>query len=315
MPYPGGKNGSGVYQRLINLMPPHSTYIEPFLGSGAVMRLKLPAQVNIGRDLDPKASGLEMGRHVTRADTAGNGGNAGTTGTGGSYRPTPPELVVLEDVDVDGDLPGHTGIPGGAGSLTAVSGGVRSPDPGPLLDPTTSSGGTVDRTESGVAWDVRIGCGLELLRDFPFATSGKILVYCDPPYLLSTRSSKRPIYAHEWTEDHHLELLSILVKLPCYVMVSGYWSEMYAECLEGWHTTQFEAMTRGGRTATEWVWSNFPEPVELHDYQYLGRDYRERESFKKQTRRWVSRLESMPLVKRRALLNALSLTQGKFQAR
>jgi site-specific DNA-adenine methylase len=54
MSYPGGKNGAGVYQTLINHMPPHTTYIEPFLGSGAIMRLKRPARVNIGIDLDPE---------------------------------------------------------------------------------------------------------------------------------------------------------------------------------------------------------------------------------------------------------------------
>ena len=35
--YPGGKSGSGVYQQLINLMPPHKIYIEAFLGGGAIM--------------------------------------------------------------------------------------------------------------------------------------------------------------------------------------------------------------------------------------------------------------------------------------
>lgn len=50
MRYPGGKGK--CYQRLINLMPPHSTYIESHLGAGAVMRNKRPASKSIGIDLD-----------------------------------------------------------------------------------------------------------------------------------------------------------------------------------------------------------------------------------------------------------------------
>ncbi|KEZ64690.1 DNA methylase [Pseudomonas amygdali pv. tabaci str. ATCC 11528] len=51
MKYPGGKGK--CYQRLINLMPPHQTYIETHLGAGAVMRHKKFAARNIGVDLDP----------------------------------------------------------------------------------------------------------------------------------------------------------------------------------------------------------------------------------------------------------------------
>lgn len=51
--YPGGKNGSGVYQAIINQIPPHYTYVEGFLGGGAIMRRKRPADVNIGIDADP----------------------------------------------------------------------------------------------------------------------------------------------------------------------------------------------------------------------------------------------------------------------
>jgi site-specific DNA-adenine methylase len=51
--YYGGKNGSGVYQAIINQIPPHKVYIEPFLGKGAIMRYKKPAPVyNIGCELD-----------------------------------------------------------------------------------------------------------------------------------------------------------------------------------------------------------------------------------------------------------------------
>ncbi len=51
MTYPGGKNGPGVYQTLINQIPPHDTYIETHLGGGAVLRHKRPAALNIGIDL------------------------------------------------------------------------------------------------------------------------------------------------------------------------------------------------------------------------------------------------------------------------
>lgn len=52
--YLGAKNGSGVYQRIVQLIPPHDTYIEPFLGTGAVLRHKAPAQRDIGVDLNPR---------------------------------------------------------------------------------------------------------------------------------------------------------------------------------------------------------------------------------------------------------------------
>ena len=48
--YPGGKGGAGVYQTIINQQPPHDTYIEAFLGGGAVLRAKRPAALNIGLD-------------------------------------------------------------------------------------------------------------------------------------------------------------------------------------------------------------------------------------------------------------------------
>lgn len=52
MSYPGGKGK--CYQRLINLMPPHETYIESHLGGGAVINKKRPAQINIGIDADER---------------------------------------------------------------------------------------------------------------------------------------------------------------------------------------------------------------------------------------------------------------------
>lgn len=52
MAYPGGKDGSGVFQRLVNQIPPHDVFISAFLGDCSLMRRKLPAAVNVGVDLD-----------------------------------------------------------------------------------------------------------------------------------------------------------------------------------------------------------------------------------------------------------------------
>jgi site-specific DNA-adenine methylase len=50
MRYPGGKGK--CFHQLINLMPPHRTYIEGYLGAGSVMRHKRPAHQTIGIDVD-----------------------------------------------------------------------------------------------------------------------------------------------------------------------------------------------------------------------------------------------------------------------
>jgi DNA adenine methylase len=51
MRYPGGKGK--CFQHVINLLPPHRTYIETHLGGGAVLRHKAPAVNSYGIDLDP----------------------------------------------------------------------------------------------------------------------------------------------------------------------------------------------------------------------------------------------------------------------
>ncbi len=52
MSYFGGKAQDGVYQTIINQIPLHDIYIEPFLGGGAIMLKKKPAKQNIGIELD-----------------------------------------------------------------------------------------------------------------------------------------------------------------------------------------------------------------------------------------------------------------------
>lgn len=52
MAFPGGKGKS--FQHIINHMPPHKLYVEPFVGSGAVVANKKPAHKTIINDINPK---------------------------------------------------------------------------------------------------------------------------------------------------------------------------------------------------------------------------------------------------------------------
>jgi len=140
--------------------------------------------------------------------------------------------------------------------------------------------------------------------------TGKELVYCDPPYLHEARRGTRRIYKHEYSVGQHEELLEVIKLLPCPVMISGYESELYSESLQGWHAHSFQAKTRYS-VATEWVWMNYPPPIRLHDYRYLGNTFRERERIRNKSKRWVERLRTMPALERQALLVAIESVMGE----
>jgi DNA adenine methylase len=55
MTYPGGKEGAGVWQRIVNHMPPHEVFVEMFAGGGAVLRNKEPANDTVAFDVDREA--------------------------------------------------------------------------------------------------------------------------------------------------------------------------------------------------------------------------------------------------------------------
>lgn len=129
------------------------------------------------------------------------------------------------------------------------------------------------------------------------------VVYCDPPYLLSTRSG-RVYYEHELPEGRHASLLALLQDLPGRFLISGYPSELYSSQLKDWRCLRYRTRTRG-RTVTECLWCNFPEPAELHDWRYAGQNFRQRLSLRRLAARWLARLEGMPARKRGYVLHAV----------
>lgn len=219
MTYIGGKNGAGVYQQIINQIPPHKIFIEAFAGSAAITRQKRPAQQTVLIE----ANGIQA-EHLSACN-----------------------------------LPGSIVIYGDALEELAL-----------------------------------------------YRWSGGEFVYLDPPYLFSVRDSAGALYRHEFgTDAEHRRLLALAKRLPCMVAISGYWSELYAEELAGWRAISFQTVKRSGAVATEWLWMNYAAPMALHDYRYLGGNFRERERIKRKKERWTKRLESLPELERLALLAAI----------
>jgi DNA adenine methylase len=274
MSYPGGKNGAGVYQKIINLMPPHEVYIEPFLGGGAIMRLKRPAALNIGIDLVPPSE-LPIQSFIAASD--------------GAVLPGP-----LSSSSDKRSTIAHSSERRRSLNLAGSVETARTGDPGSLI-----------AASDVAAFQFHQANGIDFLKRYRF--TGKELVYCDPPYLMETRSGRK-LYEFEMSSSSHRRFLRVAIAIRARVMISGYWSEMYAEALKGWNSIHFQTMTRGGTLATEWVWFNFPPPVELHDYQFLGENFRQRERIKRKKLRWTARLQRMPILERQSLLSAIAET-------
>jgi hypothetical protein len=248
MGYPGGKSGAGVFQKIINQIPPHQVYIAPFLGHDAVLLNKRPALSSIGVDVD----------------------------------------AAVVDWWVS--------------SMLAVCGGAGHPSPAGI----SINGGRI--SAPGVI--VLNGDAISFLESYSW--QGGEFVYCDPPYLFETRAGgRRKIYRSEFGElADHRQLLSVLLGLPCPVAISGYWSSLYASMLHQWRSISYQTRTRGGQTVTEFLWMNYPAPTALHDYRYLGENFRERERLNRIRRRWVARLARMDQLERLMLAAAIAESGG-----
>jgi DNA adenine methylase len=150
-------------------------------------------------------------------------------------------------------------------------------------------------------------CAHDFLRDYAY--TGTELIYCDPPYLLSTRTSQRR-YRFEYTEVQHIELLKILKALPCHVIISGYRSLLYDELLTGWNTIELQVMNQGG-VRTEKLWFNFVAD-RVHSARFAGKNFTHRQCIKRKAQRWQRNYAAMPHAERVAIMAALMEVESQL---
>jgi len=255
--YFGGKQT--IAPRIAALFPSHAHYVEPFAGSLAVLLAKPPSRMETVNDLD---SDLMTFWRVLRDDQAGLERVCALT----PHSRTEHQASYDRPADLS-DLERARRVwvcltQGRAGQLKRT--GWRH-----YLDPAGSSIGMPGYVAGYVARmapacerlaRVSLECrpALELID--AFAPHGDVLMYVDPPYLGTTRTSGG--YVHEMhTETEHRELAGALASVRSAVILSGYPSQLYDELYADWHRVDIAACTGQGGTwenRTEVLWSNRP---------------------------------------------------------
>lgn len=216
--YMGGKSRSGVYQNIINKIPPHKTLAIPFLGNCGVLRnIKWPSKV-IASDIDPFV--IDSWKKHTQ---------------------NLPIWLFNED------------------------------------------------------W-FRFICSLFDEED--------LVIYLDPPYPWMTRKSTKS-YQFEMNDDDHIRLLGELLRFKkAKILINTYENPIYSKMLEYWNKISYLTRTRGSNV-TETLYWNFDGPYRLHDYNFFGGNFKEREHFKLKKERLVSKFEAMTELEQGFYLDAL----------
>ena len=96
---------------------------------------------------------------------------------------------------------------------------------------------------------------VEVIKRFNYEN---VLIYCDPPYVLSTRRGKQ--YRHEMSDTDHAELLETLLKHKGPVVISGYASDLYNDMLKDWQREERINYAQNAHRRHEFIWYNRQAP-------------------------------------------------------
>ncbi len=87
------------------------------------------------------------------------------------------------------------------------------------------------------------------------------LIYLDPPYLYSTRTTKNA-YKYEMSEEDHNNFLDLVLIHKGKVLISGYMSDLYKNKLNGWNISTKSIVNHASQTKVkkikeEVIWKNY----------------------------------------------------------
>lgn len=251
--YPGAKNRLAPW--IVEHIPEHDVYLEPFFGSGAIFFNKTPSKIETINDLNTDVTNYFK---VLR-----------------NYREELIELLQLtpyardeyfsayeineNDSEVERARKFAVKCWQGFGCSNVYRNGFRSSQQGnsPMTTKAWSELPETLRLASERLKQAQIENlpAVELLKRY---NTKDVFIYADPPYLHSTR--KNYLYKHEMKDTEHEELLSLFQVHPGKVLLSGYENDMYNHYLKDWYKATKNTTAEQGLKRTEVLWMNY-EPV------------------------------------------------------
>jgi len=299
-------------------MPEHDVYIDAFWGRGTIAKRKKPSRFTIGIDLDEAA--MASGRGVAlmfRAD---------------GMRWIADYFCVRLPLPMDVEAPPGDILRSGATSYVAtlantveLHGGRPGVNNKYCRSMDARNGGDGHLPPNGKALpghdDIFLGvtrpviaelngegCGEYTFGGMPWS---RHFVYLDPPYMGRSR-----YYRFNFSEEEHRQLCRLFKVLPCPAILSGYWSRVYAEELNGIRSIRVPTVNRAGKRVEEVIWMNYPIPTRYHDVRFVGKERRERERIRRRAKTWANGLLKMKVNERQAIFEACSeiMRNREFQA-
>lgn len=248
--YPGSK--WAVADWIISHMPQHTTYVEPFFGSGAILFNKNPAKLETINDIDGNVVNLyrvirEQPDELSRLL---------------QWTPYSRQEYYAAHEKANSDIEqARRFLVRCWQSIRVKTGSISG----------WKCRGTPDDVYNVRQWNElpsKIQHVADRLKNVQIDNrpanelikrhrSADTLLYIDPPYLPDTWSTVGgKMYDNEMTADDHIELLGNLQMHPGPVILSGYASKLYDEILIDWQKETKAGKPVNGEARTEVIWIN-----------------------------------------------------------